>query len=115
MKRPLKHPFTVHKEVAGDIDELEEGPLKKRALETIRKILTGEIVGKELESRRATGDLRDCRKVLFDVRSDLPPRFRVVYREVSSGLEVIAIEVLSVGDRFELEAYVKAATRLGRI
>jgi len=73
------------------------------------------VVGKELSNQRATGDLSDCRKVLFDVRTDIPPRFRIVYREImGEGTEILAIETLAVGDRFELEVYVKAALRLSR-
>lgn len=115
MKRPIKYRHEVHVEVGADIDELVEEPLKKLALDTIREILTGERVGKSLENRRSTGDLSNCLKVLFDVRNDIPPRFRVVYREIRSGVQIVAIETLSIGDRFELEAYYKAAVRLGRI
>lgn len=38
-----------------------------------------------------------------------------MYRKLHKGVEVVAVEVLSVGERFELEAYVEAAVRLGRI
>lgn len=115
MKRPLKYGHRVHPEVAADILELKEEQIMQKALLTIRKILTAEVVGKELETHRATGNLTDCRKVLFDVREDISPRFRVVYREIRDDLEIVAIETLAVGDRFELEAYLKAAIRLGRI
>jgi hypothetical protein len=114
MKRPKKYRHLVHEEVAADIQALGEEPLKLLALKTIRKILTGEIVGRELDNRRSTGDLSDCRKVLFDVRTDIAPRFRIVYREIRSELEIVAIETLSVGERYALEAYLNAALRLGR-
>ncbi|MCX6429417.1 MAG: hypothetical protein NTX12_00265 [Actinobacteria bacterium] len=112
MTRPIKYRHIVHREVPADILALGEDSLKKLALTTIRKVLTGEIVGKELDNRRATGDLTGCRKVLFDVRSDIPPRFRLVYREMRTGVEIVAIETISVGDRFELEAYFNAAIRI---
>ena len=53
-------------------------------------------------------------KVLFDTRSDIPPRFRIVYRKSNKGVEIVLIEVLAVGERFGLEAYLSAALRLNR-
>lgn len=45
------------------------------------------------------------------VAQDIPPRFRIVYRNLHRGIEVVAVEILSVGERYELEAYKQAAER----
>jgi len=119
--RPPKYKHIVHAGIAQDLIDLGEEALKLKALKTIMKVLAGEIIGKPLEDFRSTGDLSDCRKVLFDIRTDMPPRFRLVYREhleyvdESSKFEIVAIETLAIGERYELEAYIKAATRLGRV
>lgn len=84
------------------------------ALNLMKELRNGKIKGKPLGSRRSTGDLGDCLKIPFDDRKDIPPRFRIVYRNLHKGVEVIAVEIIAVGDRFELEAYITAARRLGR-
>ena len=71
-------------------------------------------MGSPLSENKSTGDLSDCKKVLFDTRRDIPPRFRIVYREREQGVEIVLIEVLAVGERFGLEAYLSAALRLNR-
>ena len=104
------HPFVVR-----DLKALPSNDLRLLALSLMQQLRNGSIQGKPLNIRKSTGDLSDCLKLLFDVRKDIPPRFRIVYRQLHRGVEVVAVEVLSVGDRFELEAYVEAAVRLGRI
>jgi hypothetical protein len=107
--------FSSHPYVARDLMELPSDDLRLLALSLMKKLRSGNIQGKPLEKRESTGDLSDCFKVLFDVREDIPPRFRIVYRKLHKGVEVVAVEVLSVGERFELEAYIEAALRPGRI
>lgn len=107
--------FRSHPLVAQDLLALPDKDLMLLALSLMKKLRNGNIQGEALENRRATGDTSDCFKILFDVREDIPPRFRIVYRNLHRGVEVVAVEVLSVGERFELEAYVEAAVRLGRI
>jgi putative component of toxin-antitoxin plasmid stabilization module len=107
--------FTSHPYVVQDLMELPGDDLRLLALSLMKKLRNGNIQGKPLEKRKSTGDLSDCFKVLFDVREDIPPRFRIVYRKLRKGVEVVAVEVLSVGQRFESEAYIEAAIRLGRI
>lgn len=112
MANSKRYRHVIHPEVANDIRDLPDPDTKLLALNTIKGIVTGKLKGAALENRRATGDLSECKKVLFDTRGDIAPRFRVVYRQVDNLVDVIMIEVLSVGDRFELEAYIKAALRL---
>ena len=107
--------FASHPLVAQDLLGLPNKELMLLALSLMKKLRSGNLQGKPLENRKSTGDLSDCFKILFDVREDIPPRFRIVYRQLHKGVEVVAVEVLSVGERFELEAYVEAAVRLGRL
>ncbi len=107
--------FESHPFVARDLKELPSDDLRLLALALMKQLRNGNIQGRPLEKRKSTGDLSDCFKILFDVREDIPPRFRIVYRKLHRGVEVLAVEVLSVGERFDLEAYVEAAKRLGRI
>lgn len=104
-----------HPLVAQDILALVDEKLQFLALSKIKKLRDGVLHGTPLEKRKFTGDLSDCFKILFDTRRDIPPRFRIVYRNLHRGVEVVAVEVLSVGERYELEAYTQAAKRLNRI
>ena len=107
--------FESHPFVVGDLKALPDDDSRLLALSLMKQLRNGNIQGKPREKRKSTGDLSDCFKILFDVRQDIPQRFRIVYRKLHRGVEVVAVEVLSVGERFELEAYVEAALRLGRI
>lgn len=114
--------LTLHHEVVSDIQALPDRQVQVRAVALIEALRKDQVQGAELDWHPSTGDLRDCRKLLFDV-SDWgdKPRFRLVYRvleEVGVGepprLEVVAVEVIAVGLREDLNAYVTAADRLGR-
>ena len=104
----------IHPEVSNDIQDLPDNENRLLALQTIKGITLGKIHGAPLSDRKSTDDLSDCKKVLFDTRRDIPPRFRIVYREREQGVEIVLIEVLAVGERFGLEAYLSAALRLNR-
>ena len=113
----MAHPKIVrniHPEVSNDILDLPDAENRLLALQTIKAIVAGKTVGSPLENRKSTADLSDCMKVLFDTRRDIPPRFRIVYRKSNKGVEIFLIEVLAVGERFGLEAYLSAALRLNR-
>ena len=99
--------WVIHTEVATDILKLPDQNIRLLALNTIKGIVTGKIKGSAL-------DLSDCMKVPFDTRRDIPPRFRAVYKQTDNLIDVVMIEVLSVGERFQLEAYISAALRLNR-
>ena len=114
MANPPKR-FILHAKVAEDLNSLEQKDLILLALKKIELIKSGHLQGQPLGAHHATGDLSDCYKVLFATRTDLPPRFRIVYREQNQNLEILFIEVLSIGERYQLEAYISAAERLGRL
>ena len=75
----------------------------------------GRIRGKPLEAHPEIGDLSDCFKLYFDVRKDMSPGYRLVYRELISGeIEGVSIEAIAVGRRQAFEVYKVAVERLGR-
>ncbi|GIG39305.1 hypothetical protein [Cellulomonas phragmiteti] len=106
----------LHPDVVSDIRALPNEAAQRAAIDTISQIRQGRREGKPLEYRAGTGDLRDCRKCYFDApgRED-KPRFRLVYHVTSEdNLQVLAAEVVAVGERADLAAYHEAAIRLGR-
>ena len=92
--------WRIHPEVAKDIYDLPDQENRLLALKKIKGIVTGSITGTPLENRSSPADLSDCKKVLFDSRQDIPPRFRIVYRQVAKDIEIVLIELLAVGERF---------------
>jgi hypothetical protein len=88
-----------------------------RAMEVFVDVSLGEISGRSLDERGSTGDLSDCFKVYFDINPDIKPRYRLVYRLLpdNGGVQIISAELVAVGLRAQLDAYVRAATRLGRL
>ncbi|UZN03790.1 hypothetical protein [Cellulomonas sp. S1-8] len=99
----------------SDIRALPSEAAKRAAIETISQTRKGVREGKPLEYRAGTGDLRDCRKCCFDTpgRED-KPRFRLVYHVTSEDdVQVLAADVIAVGERAALAAYHEAALRLG--
>lgn len=107
--------LTLHKDVVDDIRALPDDLARHAAIQTIADIRRGVRVGAPLDYRAGTGDLRDCRKVYFDiVGAGHKPRFRLVYLVVDEVVEVLSAEVVAVGVRADLDAYHLAALRLGR-
>lgn len=98
-----------------DILALPSRQLQKVALQIVVGVSKGRRRGRPLESRVATGDLSDCRKVYFDEVGTNRPRFRLVYRLLPDEVEAVEVEAVAVGRREALAAYVVAATRLGRM
>lgn len=71
-------------------------------------------LGQEMRERLRLEVLKDCRKVSFDLPSRrAKPRFRLVYRNDPSDGSIALITVIAAGPRADLEAYRRAATRLG--
>lgn len=71
-------------------------------------------LGREMRERLRLEVLRDCRKIPFDVPSHAgKPRFRLVYRNDPSDGSIPVVCVLAVGPCSNLDAYRRAATRLG--
>jgi hypothetical protein len=72
-------------------------------------------LGAEMRARVRLDVLKGCRKVGFDLPSRRgKPRFRLVYRNRPDDGSIAIVTVLAVGQRSQLEAYRRAATRLGR-
>jgi len=98
----------------GDIQSLPSD-LQNVAFFLMDDLARGRIRGKALEAHREIGDLSDCFKLYFDVRKDMNPRYRLVYRILNSGeIEGISIEAIAVGRRQAFEVYKVAIERLGR-
>lgn len=98
-----------------DIDDLPSVALRKRAIELLAHIAKGEVRGSPLDARVATGDLSDCRKLYFDADPSNPkPNYRLVYRLMPSEADAAEVQAVAVGERFELDAYLRAQRNLGR-
>ena len=83
--------------------------------EIVRELHFDPWIGREMRERLRLAVLKDCRRVSFDLATwKGKPRFRLVYRNDPSDGSVAVITVLAAGPRSELEAYRKAATRMGR-
>lgn len=111
---PLKR--TIKDQCKPDFVRLPTDNLRQIAIQIVVDVSNGERAGEGLGELSSTGDLSDCFKVYFDERDDIKPRFRLVYRLLPhGGVEALLIEVVSVGRREALAAYVEAARRLGRL
>ena len=98
-----------------DLRDLPSVELQKKTLELLSHIADGRIQGQPLDDRVGTGDLSDCRKVYFDEDPrSTSPSYRLVYRLLPNEAQAVAVEAVSVGERFDLDAYVRAAHNLGR-
>ena len=98
----------------GDIQSLPSD-LQNVAFSLMDDVSRGRIRGKALAAHPEIGDLSDCFKLYFDVRKDMSPGYRLVYRELSSGeIEGVSMEAIAVGRRQAFEVYKTAVERLGR-
>lgn len=96
------------------MDALPDDSTRRMALLIAQSVREGKVRGVPLDRRASTGDLSDCFKVYFDPRGGITPRFRLVYRLRSSGLQVVAVQPVGVGRREGLDAYIRAGRNLGR-
>ena len=98
----------------GDIQSLPSD-LQNVAFLLMDDLARGRIRGKALAAPSEIGDLSDCFKLYFDVRKDMSPGYRLVYRQLTSGeFEGVSIEAVAVGRRQAFEVYKVAIERLGR-
>ncbi len=89
--------------------------LGRAVAEIVRDLHFDPWLGAEMRARARLDVLEDCRKVSFDLPSRKgKPRFRLVYRNRPDDGSIAVVTVLAVGQRSQLEAYKRAATRLGR-
>ncbi len=114
----MGYPVRVLDEVKDyDVPQLVdmEPGLARALAEIVRDLHFDPWLGAEMRERLRLEVLRDCRKVSFDVPSRrAKPRFRMVYRNDPSDGSVAVITVIAAGPRSRLEAYRRAASRLGR-
>lgn len=99
----------------GDLFALPSRELMERVLALLVEVSKGTLTGQPLEELVATGDLSDCRKIYFDVDNNQKPRYRLVYRLTPNEVRAVAVEAVAVGERRNLDAYVRAARNLGRL
>lgn len=86
----------------------------ERTLTLLVEVSKGNLTGHEFQELVATGDLSDCRKIYFDVDNNQKPRYRLVYRLTPNEVRAVAVEAVAVGERRNLDAYLRAAKNLGR-
>lgn len=99
-----------------DFAALPTHNLRVIAMQILVDVSLGKRAGQALDEMASTGDLSDCFKVYFDERDDIKPRFRLVYRLLpDGGVDAVIVEAVAVGQRAALDAYVRAAKRLGRL
>lgn len=99
----------------GDLFTLPSRALMERVFTLLVEVANGNLTGQQLEALVATGDLSDCRKIYFDVDNNQKPRYRLVYRLTPDEVRAVAVEAVAVGERRNLDAYVRAAKNLGRL
>ena len=97
-----------------DIDALPDIATRQMAVNMLLHVRNGDAQGIPLDNRVSTGDLGDCYKLYFDPDGSDKPRFRLVYRFTPNEVQAVAIEAVAVGRRQGLDAYLRAAARLGR-
>jgi hypothetical protein len=102
-------------EIADDLKALPTEELKRAAVQLMADVAKGKEVGRELDYRVATGDLRDCYKVYFGVPgAHAKPAYRFVYRLLPDRVEAVTVEAIAIGPRSASEVYMTVAERLGR-
>lgn len=79
-------------------------------------------LGQPCGYQHTTGNLSDRRKLYFDVDRDVDPRYRLIYRLVPDEDVPQSIEVVTVGEKFTLDAdgnresiYVRVGALLDRL
>ena len=98
-----------------DVYALPDLRTRKMALDMLVLIRDGKVHGEPLGEHVRTGDLSDCYKFYFDPDCSGKPRYRLVYRDSPDELTAVALEAVAVGQRADLEVYLRAADRLGRL
>lgn len=98
-----------------DFDELPSDAVRRLTLQVIADLKNGLRRGHPLEKVAHTGDLSDCYKLYFDFPEyQGKPRYRLVYREQAGKYTMIDLEMVAVGKRQDLEAYLRALRNLDR-
>ena len=108
-------PLSALEGFADDFHALPNQDVRKMALDMLVLVRQRKVRGVKLGEHVKTGDLSDCYKLYFDPVGGIKPRFRLVYRFTPDEVTAVAIEAVAVGERKDLDAYLRAADRLGRI
>lgn len=107
-------PVTIGPDQRADYSALPSEALRREALRYLARLKREPLLGQPLRDHPTMGDLTGCRKLYFDERIDVPPRWRIVYRVLPSEDDPRSVDVISIARRAYAEAYVLAARRLGR-
>ena len=98
-----------------DFDELPSDKVRKLTLQVIADLKQGERKGQPLDELSHTGDISDCFKLYFDFPNhESKPRYRLVYREQVGKYTLVDLEMVAVGKRENLDAYLRALKNLYR-
>lgn len=98
-----------------DFDELPSDRTRKLTLQIIADLKQGDRKGQPLDELSHTGDLSDCFKLYFDFPEHQGrPRYRLVYREQAGKYTMVNLEMVAVGKRDNLDAYLRAIKNLNR-
>jgi hypothetical protein len=98
----------------GDFLALPNDALRREALRFLLRLKEAPRLGQPLGAHPLTGDLSDCRKVYFDENPNRLPRWRIVYRLLPNADTPRTVEIITIGARNRLLAYIETARRLGR-
>lgn len=78
--------------------DLPSKALKHRALELLAQVSKANPkLGKPCGFAFSTGNLSDCRKLYFDERRDVDPRYRIIYRLLPDEDRPSRAEVIRIG------------------
>lgn len=103
--------ITITEYALDDLKSLANIELKNIAIEMISKLASRELRGLRLWSNSKTGDLTGWNKVYFDVRRDIAPGYRIVYKNVPSDKNPEELIIIAVGKREGLKVYKDAFAR----
>jgi hypothetical protein len=105
---------TVRPEISSDFQQLPSDALRLKAARYLLRLKEHPRLGLPLTDHPKLGDLSDCRKIYFDERDDVPPRYRIVYKLIPDAVNPKEVEVVVVGRRASEKVYHDAIQRLGR-
>jgi mRNA-degrading endonuclease YafQ of YafQ-DinJ toxin-antitoxin module len=107
-------PVRLGPDQRADYAALRTEALRLEALRYLTRLKQHPRLGTQLRDHPTMGDLSDCRKIYFDERADVAPRWRIVYRLLPNADAPTVVEIVSIGRRAYADAYLIAARRLGR-
>jgi hypothetical protein len=107
-------PVTLRREITADFQALPNDALRREALIRLTSLKDNPFRGRRLRAHPSLGDLSDCRKLYFDERPNVSPRYRIVYRVLPDEASPKSVDVVIIGPRASATVYLRAVTRLGR-